>query len=275
VRAVAEQGWNAVPEAVRARVQVRDEIRLDVAYGDFAGALARRDESLRLGEGNNNLIDHLAVLVPLVQAAVEMGDSKLAAELAYKFVVGADAWRKGSAVAPLGDYQSVSLFRVAQTGGKITKEQLESFRNRWLTAAVEGDDAPVGASWVYAYAAPAETEADARSALDALPPDTDLERARFFFSVDAYVGKVYLLAGRPDEALRWLQRSAASCVAPRNVLAHTRALFFLGQALEAKGDAAGACVAYGRVVDRWGNAKPRSITAEKAKARTAALRCAK
>jgi eukaryotic-like serine/threonine-protein kinase len=225
-------------------------------------------------EGSDDLNDHLLSLVPLVQAALETGDSKLAAEIAYKLVVGVDVWRIGSAVSPLRDHQSVFLFRVAQAGGKISKEQFESLRKRWLTASVEGDDAPVGASWVFAYAAPAETEADARSALVALPPDTDLERARFF-NVDAHVGKVYLLAGRQDEAVRWLQRSAASCWVLRDVLAHTRGLLFLGQALEAKGDTAGACAAYGRVVDRWGNAKPRSITAEKAKARTAALRCAK
>jgi hypothetical protein len=49
----------------------------------------------------------------------------------------------------------------------------------------------------------------------------------------------------------------------------------LGQALEAKGDNAGACEAYGFILDRWKNPKPRSITVEKAKERTKALACAR
>jgi serine/threonine-protein kinase len=274
LHAVAEQRWNALLEPARARVRVREEIALDVAYGEFAHALARSEESLRLADGSEDLNDHLPALVPLVHAALETGDSKLAADLAYRFVVGVDVWRSGSAIMPLRDSASVFLFRVAHAGGRVSKEQFEAYRKRWLTASVEGDDAPAGASWVHAYAGPAETEAEARDALDALPPDTDLERARYF-NVDAQIGKVYLLAGRRDEALRWLERSAAGCLGFRDVLSHTRALLLLGQALEAEGDGARACLAYARVVDRWGNAKPRSVTAEKAKERLRALRCAK
>jgi serine/threonine-protein kinase len=47
----------------------------------------------------------------------------------------------------------------------------------------------------------------------------------------------------------------------------------LGQALEATGDATGACGAYRKVLARWGNAKPKSVTADKARARSKALRC--
>jgi hypothetical protein len=45
----------------------------------------------------------------------------------------------------------------------------------------------------------------------------------------------------------------------------------LGQALEAKGDRPGARAAYERVLERWGKAKPRSLTAERARARQAGL----
>ena len=42
---------------------------------------------------------------------------------------------------------------------------------------------------------------------------------------------------------------------------------WVGEALEAKGDKAGACKAYRVVEARWKDARPRSVTMEKAKAR--------
>jgi serine/threonine-protein kinase len=55
--------------------------------------------------------------------------------------------------------------------------------------------------------------------------------------------------------------------------AHTRAHLDLGTALERKGDVAAACAAYRVVIDRWGKAAPPSVSAERARARWAALRC--
>jgi hypothetical protein len=56
-------------------------------------------------------------------------------------------------------------------------------------------------------------------------------------------------------------------------LVHTRATFHLGQALEASGDTAGACSAYASVLGRWGNARPLSVTANKARQRSRGLLC--
>jgi hypothetical protein len=47
----------------------------------------------------------------------------------------------------------------------------------------------------------------------------------------------------------------------------------LGQALEQTGDKAGACEAYAYVKRRWKNAKPRSVSLEKALDRSKALDC--
>jgi hypothetical protein len=54
-----------------------------------------------------------------------------------------------------------------------------------------------------------------------------------------------------------------------------RAHVQLGEALEKTGDAAGACSAYAVVLARWKDAKPRSISLEKAKERTQALMCSR
>jgi hypothetical protein len=56
-------------------------------------------------------------------------------------------------------------------------------------------------------------------------------------------------------------------------LQHTRSWFFLGEARAAKGDRSGTCAAYGELLEHWGAAKPRSLTAEKARRRRPELHC--
>jgi serine/threonine-protein kinase len=43
--------------------------------------------------------------------------------------------------------------------------------------------------------------------------------------------------------------------------------------LEQKSDRDGACAQYAAILSRWGNAKPKSVTADKARARSTALAC--
>ena len=54
---------------------------------------------------------------------------------------------------------------------------------------------------------------------------------------------------------------------------YMRAHLWLGRALEAKGDKVAACAAYEVIPGRWGHAKPRSVTADKAQERKKALGC--
>ena len=90
---------------------------------------------------------------------------------------------------------------------------------------------------------------------------------------DAAIGHVYLLAGKPDVALPYLRRAVAACADFDAPLTHTRAALDLGIALEAAADTPGACAAYAKVLARWGKAKPRSVTADLARARATKLGC--
>ena len=79
-------------------------------------------------------------------------------------------------------------------------------------------------------------------------------------------GHLLFLSGRLDEALPPLERGARTCeILPTDTGAgwqgmqafsfmHSR--LWLGAALEAKGDSAGACAKYAVIEDRWKNAKP-------------------
>jgi eukaryotic-like serine/threonine-protein kinase len=87
------------------------------------------------------------------------------------------------------------------------------------------------------------------------------------------VGVTFLLGDRLDDAVRWLTDATGTCRALEFPFEHTRAFAWLGQALEQKGDKAGACTAYRVVDERWGQARPRSVTAERAREREKALGC--
>jgi len=82
-----------------------------------------------------------------------------------------------------------------------------------------------------------------------------------------------LLAGKIDEAIPFLRKATTRCVGMLAPFQQTHAHLWLGQALETKGDTKGACSAYKVVLDRWGNAKPKSLTADQARVRTTALAC--
>jgi tetratricopeptide (TPR) repeat protein len=92
------------------------------------------------------------------------------------------------------------------------------------------------------------------------------------------LGETLLLAGETDKAIEPLRRAAGCCdmlerfeVGPVPVVLASE---LLGEALQERGDTAGACAAYARVLARWGGAKS-SVTAAKARTRAAGLGCPK
>jgi serine/threonine-protein kinase len=133
-----------------------------------------------------------------------------------------------------------------------------------------------GFVWFHAYAMPAvilETPEVARRALAALPAYEPLPPYRPFALAESMVGTTYVLAGRTDEAIPWLERSTRKCRALTHPFEHTQAHDWLGRAREEKHDTAGACAAYRVVLDRWGEARPRSVTADRTRERWKALGC--
>ena len=81
------------------------------------------------------------------------------------------------------------------------------------------------------------------------------------------------VAGQHAEAVDWLEEATRSCKALQFPILHTRAHLWLGQAYEALDRREDACRAYQVVLKRWGQAKPKSITADEARARVSELGC--
>jgi serine/threonine-protein kinase len=132
-------------------------------------------------------------------------------------------------------------------------------------------------TWALFDARDARGKAAAEAALARMPP----EPPHFFESFDLFVPALMQQAGRPAEALPRLKAWCSACTvmgfideAPLDdTLLYMHGQLVLGAALEATGDTQGACAAYAVVRRRWKNATPRSLTLEKANARSDALHC--
>jgi serine/threonine-protein kinase len=163
------------------------------------------------------------------------------------------------------------MLRAMLHAGALSPRDFSAKRAVWLERAKPafGDD-PV-ALWEQTYFGFLETPEEANEALSALStlPKWAIDPANLN---SLPLGEMYMLAGRADDALPFLRREERSCYTLGS-LTHNRNSYYLGQALEQKGDKSGACDAYAAVLQRWGHAKPRSVTAEKARDRARALGC--
>jgi serine/threonine-protein kinase len=191
----------------------------------------------------------------------------------------ADAYSKrmpalASAGDPLAGRQVVLLVR--RWTGHVSDAEFRATQNALATETwPKYPPKFANGVWFEVYATPAFSAADAREALDALPRYTPLPPYEGNVVNECLMGRVLLLAGRVDEALAHLRRAMSACFSPDSTRSHQYAAELLGEALEAKGDKDGACAAYGEVLLHWGNAKPRSVTADKARAHMKTLGCSK
>ena len=94
-----------------------------------------------------------------------------------------------------------------------------------------------------------------------------------FGPVDAALGRALWLGGKRDEAMPHLARTFTRCDRFPTIFLMTRTSLLYGRALEERGNRGGACEVYRTLLARWGEARPRSLTAEEARRRAAALQC--
>jgi len=126
--------------------------------------------------------------------------------------------------------------------------------------------------WLNGYAAVVHDLEGAREAMAAMPKDgvpPVYPRA----TPDEGLGRMYLLLDQPAEARRILARWAHGCDGLSYPISYVRSRIWLGEALERMGERDGACKEYASVIERWGHAKPRSVSAENARAHARKLDC--
>ena len=277
-RVALEQAWQRTPPSRRKVLELSGRYDLDVLVGDLASA----DERLVAWEkeiaASPDEWDHTEPLHARMQLALEMGRKDAAAKLAADYVKRRAAWTPDD----FREDPTIFALETRYRAGALARDAMGRERAEWLKHEAErpgrmgqvATGGGAGLSWFLAYAATAVDPEDGRAALEAQPRYLPLPDvlARDDTMDDAF-GMTYLLAGKVDAALPYLQRAARSCSALDHPLTQTAAHLHLGTALEARGDRPAACAAYRTVLERWGSAKPRSVSADAARARSRALGC--
>jgi len=275
VEVALQRQWDAMTKDERATNQAEDTANLALAQGDFITA-ERATQDWEHAITQPEIMRHSGPMRQLANIAYETGDVAKAGRIADGFLRVVPAYTPD----PHGSDPTIWANEFLVRTGKLTEDQLEPKRQDWLKAQEAGRTqeenlrlAPF--RWVMLYAGFAESLDEAQKALAKLPEFLPMPPdSRHTAVFDAEVGKVYALAGGKDNAeiaIGPLTAVTKSCIALGSPLLQTRAFYFLGMALENKGDLEGARKAYQVVLDRWGTAKPKSTTLEKARARLKAL----
>ncbi len=271
VRDALARKWAAASESDRATYRVDDEAHLAILSGDFVTAERLEREAAAGVESSAREDDHESTIVPLVLLYAEMGKASEATRLADQYLKARASWQSAGAWSPVPQMMAVALHGGARTEAE-RKRALADWLPQW-----DAVDAQLRAqSWVLGYAVPAATEAEGIAAMAVAPqPLPRPHLNQFHREWLGVVGNAVLLAGRSADAVPLLRAAAATCSALPAPLEHTHAHLHFAQALEKTHDVAGACAEYQIVLDRWGAAKPKSVSADLARARRSALGCAR
>jgi eukaryotic-like serine/threonine-protein kinase len=271
-----------VAEPAKAR-WVADANAANVALlrGDLSAAEAsllalQRDESGRAGDDAHRAEGELIALYE------EEGDKGKAADVAAVYLQKLPGWTH----AISGPARSRAVWALRRSG-RLSASEAKARREQWAAdASKHGSWWQVKQFWFRLYASGVETEAEAREALAAVPAFSPLPALGTAPGLQGELAVVHALTGDAGGAIPGLRTATAACSSWVNMRywsgyhSGDSALFdamgerlLLGQLLEKKGDAAGACAQYGAILSRWGHAKPRSVTADKARERSKAIGC--
>jgi serine/threonine-protein kinase len=273
VRGALDQAAESFAEAKRARFALATSAGADILVGDFVAA----DQHLSALEQTAGSLGFLRMFDPpgvaRVKVLLETGDLARAAALADDLLKKRGARNDEADARPL-------LYAIAVRGKRRSEREREEQVAASIADAEAQSEKTATATWRWriwldAYAAPAESRAEAEQALrarDSFPAFAASNRY-VFQTPEIAEGKMYALVGRYDEAIARLKPWAESCHALSAPFEFTHAWYWLGESFAAKGDTEAACHAYGVVLSRWGHAKPQSVTARAARAKRAALHC--
>jgi serine/threonine-protein kinase len=255
--------------------QLIDAWYLDVLAGHFDDARGRARELEQKVATDRAAKWHARAALMWVSTLLEVGRPLDAVGGAGDFPPRAYAWMQEPQFdRALRQDPTPRLLLAKRQGGLLSADEFEMQRKDWAaSAAAKVPPFFRPFVWLYGYAAIAETAADATRALEEQPKFGPMPHFQLVGINDAHIGTTYFLAGRVAEALPLLRRASRSCEAVFFPLEHTQVQLVLGQALASHGDREGACAAYGVVLSRWGKAKPRSVTAERARALSRSLGC--
>jgi serine/threonine-protein kinase len=208
----------------------------------------------------------------------EEGEGAKAAALADDYMRRRPAWLYDGEL-----FARAYTLAVRRRHGHVSEAEARATREAWIAEDRRRLDPDQASSVWFFYYALSQTPGEAREALEVLPSYQPLPSASP--GLEGFFGRTLLLGGDVDAALPRLRAGAAWCgYTPQSAaelggigwdIARWQVRHTLGLALEQKGDTQGACAEYARVLERWGKARPRSLTADEARKHATVLGCAK
>jgi eukaryotic-like serine/threonine-protein kinase len=256
--------------APREEEELYDRALLAAAYGDFDAAIELAIEGSKRVAPERPLGAHGRFALLRVDIEREAGREKKAASVASDFLQRRDAWRQPEGPMTAPD-PTVYLTRMAARANFLSEAEVRPTRDAWYRAQTLGTPLDKARAWWLAYAMGVESEGEAREALAVRPANAPWSNHRPW--MDESTGRALWVGGHRAEALPYLERTFKSCNQLEIVMSAMRTNLLYGQALEAAGDHERACEVYGTITRRWGEAKPRSVTAEEARRHAQWLGC--
>ncbi|MFO0756881.1 MAG: protein kinase [Byssovorax sp.] len=250
------QKWPLVSEARRRGIEIVDRADLEVAEGRFDLAEARLLAGLPEIEANPGEDLHNRFASRLIYLYKETGQLDRAARVAADYLKRKDAWQS----LPEMDSTLVMLYVMAR-GGLLSHKELVEKRARYVAEAKAHDPKmPAWDEWSMSHWSEGSRE-EVDAAIAAIRDDMGPPPSYLAWKV----GELYERAGQHARAIPLLRDALKPCARPIwEVPLH------LAKALEGTGDRAAACAIYEKILAHWGNAKPRSVTADEARARVRA-----
>ncbi|WP_394829461.1 protein kinase domain-containing protein [Pendulispora albinea] len=266
-----------LPAEVREETALLERAQLEAWAGQFDRALATTAQLEQKLAGSAAREPHWAAAMLTADALIESGDRARGARVAEQALLRKDAWTPDKLAAVSVAPTEAWLLATALRGGRTTQAAWLEATRAWERANER--ELSTFERWVLSWGAKVGSPQDAAEAM-AHAPAGELRGGGRHFHVewaiglpDVYAGRIYLQAGDAARAASVLEAGARACQGMYYPFLNVRAHLWLGMAKEKLGDKAAACRAYGVVLDRWGHATPRSITAREADERSRALGC--
>jgi serine/threonine-protein kinase len=271
---------SVTPEGeARVEMQVQNTLWSALLVGDLGTAEQAARQLIARAESTQTESEHDRPMGYLLDILQERGDVDRALAEAEAFERKAAAWAQDD---PLGVRLRLVFMR-GEAGRLDRAAQAAAVEGLLHSGALAGEDEK-GRELAVARQGLYLTRPEQAAAVLASLGDAGIEArggAQHGLAHALEVGRARFIAGAPARALAPLRYAAQSCKIlmdeesdQADTLHWIHAHVLLGQALEQTGDTPGACAAYAAVLDRWKDAKPRSLSLETARGRSKALACA-
>jgi serine/threonine protein kinase len=245
-------------------VSIVHEGAMPMLAGDFTEVVrVARDEALRVRTSPEES-DHFLPASTQVLAYSETGDIAGAGRVAADYLARHAAWKDHDLA------HEAFMVAAAARGGRIAPRTADS-RVAAAFQALVAQHVTEPDAWLTVYAWGTETPREANVAVAVL----DRLQAPLSNDYQSASSRTLFLAGRGDQARPILAGLFRSCdFELANTQNWARAHLYLGELDEQSGDRISACAHYAKVLARWGHPKPRSVTADEARAHATKLACA-